>query len=103
MALLQEPVAEADHGLPVVAGGTELQPQPPYVGVDAASLDLVLVAPHPLDEPFADQHAARALEHVAEQLEFLVGEPDLLAAVAHDEGVELHLEVLVPIALGPLV
>src|SRR5262245_36245872 len=99
---LHEPVAQADDSLDVVAGRPQLQPQPADMGVDAAGLDLALVAPHPLQQALARQHAPRALHEVAEQLEFLVGEPDLLATVAHDEGVELDLPVLVPVALRGL-
>ena len=61
-----------------------------------------LVAPHALEQALAREHAARPLDHVAEQLELLVGEADLLAAVAHDVGVELDLEVLVAVALRRL-
>ena len=70
------------------------------MGVDAARLDVALVAPDALQQPVAGEHASRAFDHVAEELELLVGEPDLLAAVARDVGVELHLEVLVAVALG---
>ena len=63
---------------------------------------VVLVAPDALEQPLARQHAAGALDHVAEQLELLVREPDLLAPVAHDVGVELDLPVLVAVALRRL-
>src|SRR6266568_8820148 len=100
--LLDETIPKPDHGLDVVASRAELQAEPADVGVDAARLDVALVAPDPLQEPIAGEHAPRPLDHGAEELELLVGEPDLLAAVAHDIGIELHLEVLVAVALGRL-
>ena len=45
------------------------------------------------------EDASRRLHQRAEEVELLVGEPHLLAVVADEVGVELHLEVLVPIAL----
>src|SRR5262245_13495751 len=99
---LHESIAQADDRLDVVARRPQLQPQPAYVGVDAARLDLALEAPHPLEQPVAGQHAPCALDQVAEKLELLVGEADLLSPIADDEGVELDLPVLVPVALGRL-
>ena len=58
-----------------------------------------VVAPDALQQALAGEHAAGPLQHAAQQLELLGGEPDLAAAVPDDVGVELHLEVLVLVAL----
>jgi hypothetical protein len=52
------------------------------VGVDAAGVDVGLPPPDTLEEPLAGQHAPGPLDHVAEEIELLVGETDLLAPVA---------------------
>src|SRR5258706_6753116 len=100
--LLDETIAQSDHGLDVVAGGAELQAQAPDGGVDAPRLHLALVAPPALEQPLTGQDAPRPLDHEAEELELLVGQADLLAPIAHDVRVELHLEVLVPVPLRGL-
>src|SRR6187401_1658246 len=76
--LTNEAVADTDHGLDVVARGTELRAQAPHVGVDAARVHLGVLAPHPVEQAFPGEHASGALHHVAHELELLVGEPDLL-------------------------
>src|SRR5262249_16273569 len=99
---LHETVTKPDDRLDVMACRAQLEPQAADMGVDAARLDLALIAPDPLEQALAGQHPSRPLDEVAEQLELLVGEPDLLSPIAHDVGFELDLPVLVPVALRRL-
>src|ERR1051325_2671406 len=85
-----KPIAEADDGLDLLAGGAQLSAQAPDVHVHRAGLDGLVVAPHAFEQPIARQHAVLVGDEIPQQLELTPREPHRLAVDVHGDGVEVR-------------
>ena len=92
-----EPVAEPDDSFDLKCGGTELSPEPADMHVHRSGFDRVLVAPDPLEEAVAGNHAIAVLYEIAEQLELATREPNGSAVHGDGHGVEIRHQMFAAI------
>ena len=87
-------------GLDLPAGAPEFRAEPADVHVDRSRLHNALVAPDPLQQAIARDHAILVLHQKAEQIELAPGESDLAPVHEHGHGVEIGKQMRAAIGQG---
>src|SRR5262245_61289457 len=94
---IDEAIPQTDHRLDLAARGFQLAAQAPDVHVDGACLDQPFVAPDPLEEPIARDHAILVLNQILQQLELAARQTYRRAIDGDGDGVEIGAEPLAAI------